>query len=72
MPAGPGENALLVGMPLRHLVDARQVCRAHGQVTLPAGGAGDTGRRTPGLHGVSDGVGCRRGRGAGRHVGGGR
>lgn len=41
MPAGPGENVLLVGMPLRHLVDARQVCRAHGQVTLPAGGAGD-------------------------------
>jgi hypothetical protein len=35
---------LLVGMPLRHLIEAAGICRHSGSTVLPAGGAGDLGR----------------------------
>jgi hypothetical protein len=35
------ERVLLVGMPLRHLIEAAQICASRGAVVLPAGGAGD-------------------------------
>jgi len=42
------ERVLLVGMPLRHLIEAARICASRGAVVLPAGGAGDLGRATPG------------------------
>ena len=35
------ERVLLVGMPLRHLIEAARICASRGAVVLPAGGAGD-------------------------------
>jgi hypothetical protein len=42
------ESVLLVGMPLRHLIEAARLCASRGAVVLPAGGAGDLGRAEPG------------------------
>ena len=35
------ERVLLVGLPLRHLIEAAGICASRGAVVLPAGGAGD-------------------------------
>lgn len=43
------DEALLVGMPLRHLQEARTVCETLGRVILPAGSPGDLDRATPGV-----------------------
>ena len=42
------ERVLLVGMPLRHLIEAAQICASRGAVVLPAGGAGDLSSAAPG------------------------
>jgi hypothetical protein len=46
--APESERVLLVGMPLRHLIEAARICASRGAVVLPAGGAGDLGSAAPG------------------------
>ncbi len=46
--APEAERVLLVGMPLRHLIEAARICASRGAVVLPAGGVGDLSSATPG------------------------
>ena len=46
---GTSGQALLVGLPGRHLDAAVDACRAYGRVVIPAGSPGDLDSATPGM-----------------------